>query len=103
MKIKIEVPADATVKFDETTREIIVEPLFTKTDGRSTWAYVTVCGDGGAVRRATLQCSGKSGQTYVLNTTNTQTTTNFDKLSTYVPSRKKSGPVAETKAGGSIL
>ena len=103
MKIKIDVPADAEVRFDKTTREIVIEPPFTKTDGRSTWGYVTVCGDGGAVRRATLQCSGKSGQTYVMNTTNTQTTTNFDKLATYVPSRKKPGPSAEPKPGGSIL
>jgi len=99
MKIKIEVPADSEVTFDETTRELTVEPLFNKSDGRATWAYVTVSGDSGAVRRATLQCSGKSGQTFVMNAAGKKTTTSFDKMSSYDPAGKKS----ESKSSGSIL
>ncbi len=101
MKIKIEVPADSEVVFDEATRELTVEPLFTKSDGRSTWAYVTVCGDSGAVRRATLQCSGKSGQTFVMNASGKKTTTSFDKMPTYDPVNKKKG--SQGKEPGSIL
>ena len=99
MKIKIEVPADSEVTFDEATRELIVEPLFTKSDGRATWAYVTVSGDNGAVRRATLQCSGKSGQTFVMNAAGKKTTTSFDKMASYDPAQKKT----ESKPSESIL
>lgn len=100
MKIKIEVPADAEITFDETTREFVISPTFTKADGRSTWAYVTVCGDGGATRRATLQCSGKSGQSFVMNTAASKATTSFDKLAEYKPTRTKK--VTTPNSGGSF-
>ena len=88
MKIKIEVPADSEVTFNEASRELVIEPLFTRSDGRSTWAYVSVCGDNGAVRRASLQCSGKSGQTFVKNASGKKTTTSFDKMPSYQPERE---------------
>ena len=80
MQIKIKVPADAEVRFDANSRELVVEPLFTKSEGRAVWAYVSVCGEGGAVRRSTLQCSGKSGQTFVHSTAQNKVGTSFDKL-----------------------
>ncbi len=99
MQIRLKVPADAEITFDETTREVVIDPLFTKSDGRATWAYVSVCGEGGAVRRATLQTSGKSGQTFVMNTATKKTTTRFDKLATYEPPPKS----AESTTTSSIM
>jgi len=103
MKIKIKVPADSEVTFDEASRELTVEPFFTKSDGRATWACVSVCGDGGAERRTTLQCSGKSGQLFVLQAAGKNTTTGFDKLSDYQDTQKKSGAVDSAVGKGSIL
>jgi hypothetical protein len=80
MKIKLKMPADAEVTFDEVAREITIEPFFSKSDGRSNLAYVAVHGESGALRRAVLQCSGKSGQIYVQGSTGKRASTAFDKL-----------------------
>jgi len=103
MKIKIKVPADSEVTFDEVSRELTVEPFFTKSEGRATWACVSVCGDGGAERRTTLQCSGKSGQLFVLSAAGKNTTTGFDKLADYQGVQKKSGIDDADDGEGSIL
>jgi hypothetical protein len=103
MKIKIKVPADSEVTFDEASRELTIEPFFTKSDGRATWACVSVCGDGGAERRTTLQCSGKSGQLFVLSAAGKNTTTGFDKLSDYQSVQKKNGTADVADSKGSIL
>ena len=83
MKIKLKIPADAELIFDEDAREIIIEPFFTKSDGRSSCAYVAVCGESGAVRRSVLQCSGKSGQLFVQNSIGKRASTGFDKLTSF--------------------
>lgn len=94
MQIKIKVPADAEVRFDANSRELVVEPLFTKSEGRAVWAYVSVCGEGGAVRRSTLQCSGKSGQTFVHSTAQNKVGTSFDKLPASDESSRKKKPLS---------
>jgi hypothetical protein len=93
VKIKLKIPADAEMIFDEDAREIIIEPFFTKSDGRSSCAYVAVCGENGAVRRAVLQCSGKSGQLFVQNSIGKRASTGFDKLASFdgPPPRKNRG------------
>lgn len=81
MKIRIKIPADAEVTYDADKRELIVEPFFTKSDGRSTWGYVSVQGDNGAERKALLQCSGSSGQCFSVGSRAKRANTAFDKMS----------------------
>ena len=61
MKIKIQIPDDASVKFVEGSREIVVEPFFATTVGLQPAMYLTVVGDGGAERRSTVNVNCKTG------------------------------------------
>ena len=80
MKIKLQLPADAQITYDEATRELVVTPFFTKTAGNQPFGYVQVLGEGGAEQRAVLQVSGKTGKPSCWASKERRVQTKFDSI-----------------------
>tara|TARA_B100000745_G_C20117807_1_gene382658 strand:- start:525 stop:788 length:264 start_codon:yes stop_codon:yes gene_type:complete len=80
MKVKILLPTDATVSYDEANRQLTIEPFFIKPTGNQPFGFVTVAGDGGAEQRAMLQVSGRTGKPSCSAAKDRRVRTKFDAL-----------------------